>query len=87
MTAPDRNNKLHFELYLIKKTYQLFGFKTMLLFLIGLPTVIFTKRNRSAYKFLGKCMMKINDKKIKWKHTDVGFIDELILDKCYMPND
>ena len=87
MTAPDRNNKFYFELYLIKKTYQLFGFKKMVMFLIGLPTVIFTKRNRSAYNFLGKCVMEINDKKIKWKHTDVGFIDELILDKCYMPND
>jgi len=87
MTAPDRQNLIHFELYLIKKTYQLFGFKKMLMFIIGLPTVLFTKRNRSAYNFLGKCVMIINDKKITWKHTDVGFIDELIIDKIYIPND
>ena len=87
MTAPNRNKKLSFELYLIKKTYQLFGFKKMLQFLLGLPTVIFTKRNRSAYNFLGTCKMKINNKNIIWKHTDVGFIDELIFEQCYIPND
>jgi len=54
--------------------------------MIGLPTIFFTKRNRSAYKFLGTCTTHIDGEHIIWKHPDIGFIDELILEKCYIPN-
>jgi FkbM family methyltransferase len=31
--------------------------------------------------------MKINDRKITWKHPDIRFIDEVIIHKCYTPNE
>jgi FkbM family methyltransferase len=82
----NRDNAIKFELHLIKKTRELFGFKKMIRFLIGLPTVIFTKRNRSAYEIMGPCKMIINNMPVLWQHPDVGFIDELILEKCYFPD-
>lgn len=64
----------------------MFGTKKMVLFMLGLPTVIFTKRNRSAYKFMGECYTLLNGKKIFWKHPDVRFIDEIFYQKCYTPD-
>lgn len=87
MQIANRNKKIQFELYLIKKTRELFGFKKMIKFMIGLSTVIFTKRNRSAYEIMGPCKMNINNQSVVWKHPDTGFIDELIFEKCYFPND
>ena len=83
---PDQNDILSFELYLIKTAHQLFGFKKMFRFILGLSTIFFTKRNRSAYEFMGICKLDIDGKLVYWKHPDVRFIDEVIIRKCYIPS-
>jgi len=84
--VPDQRNVLSFELYLIKTANHLFGFWKMLRFIVGLPTIFFTKRNRSAYEFMGICKLIIDGKVVNWMHPDVRFIDEIILQKCYTPS-
>lgn len=44
MERPDFHNVLLYEIYLILTTKRLFGFKKMIRFILGLPTVIFSKK-------------------------------------------
>lgn len=86
MTIPDQSDVIAFEFYLIKTAWHLFGLKKMLRFALGLPTVLFTKKNRSAYEFMGICTTKLDDTTLYWKHPDVRFIDEVIIRQVYIPN-
>lgn len=87
MNIRDSNNKIAFEFYLILSAFRLFGFIKMIRFIIGLPTVFFTRRNRSAYAFMGECKSMINGFQIRWKHPDVRFIDEIVSQSAYNPEE
>lgn len=77
-----------YQLYLINETRKIFGFKKMLLFILGLPKVLWTRKNWDAYERMGKCSIKLdNEKEINFIHTNTRYVSEVIFDKCYFPND
>ena len=86
MIDPEHNSIIKFEWYIFKKVKEFFGLKKSLLFLLGLPSVLISKRNRSAYKKMGICKNEVRGLNFVWKHPDVRFIDEVIYFNCYMPS-
>lgn len=65
---------------------RLFGLWKGILFLIAIPAVAFTRRNRTAYNMMGRCTTKVNGTIVDFPHPDVRFIEEIILKGCYSPD-
>ena len=65
---------------------RLFGLWKGILFLIAIPAVALTRRNRTAYNMMGQCTTKVNGTIVKFPHPDVRFIEEIILKGCYSPD-
>jgi FkbM family methyltransferase len=79
-------SSLKYEVHLALVATRLFGLRKGILFIITVPAVIFTRRNRTAYNNMGQCKMKVNGEIITFPHPDVRFIEEIILKSCYTPD-
>ena len=77
---------LRYEVHLVLVATHLFGLWKGILFLIAIPAVAFTRRNRTAYNMMGQCTTKVNGRIVVFPHPDVRFIEEIILKGCYSPD-
>lgn len=75
-----------YELHILRLTKQVFGLSKALIFLSGLPLVLITSKNRTAYWMMGECKAKIEDRIVVFRHIDVRFLDEIVIRRCYNPS-
>ena len=75
-----------YEFRMLSLVRKLFGTSKACLFLMGLCTVPFTHKNRSAYSLMGTCSTPAFGRQVTLPHPEPRFIDEIVLRKCYVPS-